>query len=195
MKQLLVDFINECIQAQTPLALQAGKLVVPLTARLQAKLQESFRGSPIRAIQPTADGFNLIISKKLPLIGAVDFTIKFREFAVRRAGRIATVRFRLDSYKFLKYALPLLTGKLERERLALNIVDNFWTIDVSEKVAGLFAKPWQDAEELKPFLEILFLCTGVAVTMQESSLIIKPQLKLTTSQKQIMLDFIESATT
>jgi len=195
MKQLVVDFINECIQAQTPPALQAGRLVVPITARLQAKLQENISGSPIEALEFAEDGFNLSICKSLPLIGKTTFTIKIRAFTIWRTGRTVTVRFRLDSYKFLKYALPLLTDRLASAQLALNITENFWTIDVSQKVAGLFTKPWQDAEELKPVLEILFLCTGVGITLQGPSIVIKPQLKLTGSQKQILLDFIEAVTT
>ncbi|MEI6286622.1 MAG: hypothetical protein WCP79_09000 [Bacillota bacterium] len=194
MKQLLIGFVQECIQAQTSLSLQSGKIILPLTPSMREKLQAKLAGKPIKAIEFIADGFDVIVSKSIPVIGEVDFRIKFRAFAIQRDGGVVKIHFRLDSYKIVKYLLPLLTNKLEDNNLAISIESNCWTIDISRKVAGIFEKSWGEAEELKVYVEKMFFSTAISVTLRDNNLIIMPKLKLNACQKQILLDFIESTT-
>ncbi|MFA6075927.1 MAG: hypothetical protein WCV63_08780 [Negativicutes bacterium] len=193
MRQLLVGFIKECIQTQTRLSLQSGSLIVPLTAPMRAMLQNKLAGSSVKSVGFITDGFDITVSRRFPIIGELDFTLKFRAFEIRRDGGDVKIRFRLDSYKFIKYVLPLLTSKLESNQMAIAVENNCWTIDVGQKVVGMFKQPWQDAEELKPFVEKLFFSTAVTVSMLNNSIVIKPRLRLDAEKKQILLDFIESA--
>ena len=194
MKQLLIGFIQECIQAQTCLSLQTGKIIIPITDQIRAQLQKKLAGKPLKSIEFIDDGFDVIVSKSILVIGSVDFRIKFREFVIHRDGGIVKIHFRLDSYKIVKYLLPLLTTKLADNKLAITSENNRWTIDVSRKVAGMFEKSWNEAEELKADFKKIFFCTAISVNLSGNNLVIKPKLKLTVSQKQILLDFIESTT-
>ena len=194
MKEMLVKYAVDIIDAQSAGSISQGKIIAPLTPELLRAIADKLRNSPVQSLDVIADGLDIRIKKSLPIIGAVCIKICIRTLVIHRDGSAITLRFRLDSHRYFKYLVYLLDSKLTASQLAVEISDNIWTIDISRKAAGLFGKSWGAAEILKPYVEKMFLSTAIKVHLEDQKIVFQPLLKLSDNQKGVLLDFVNAAT-